>query len=350
MLLRLRILKTALVAAGLVLAIVPGALAQDKPAGVVTTVRGIATVARATHPEPRRLAVRDHVLVQDRIVTGDDSIVRILLGGKALVTVREHSELTITEAPATATIRLANGRIAVAVAKEKMQPGQAVEVWTPNAIAAIRGTIIVAEVAPPLAGAGPLDYRSTITVLRGVIELTHLDPATQRPVGASQSLGPRGRVEVTGAMGHRATTIAPEAAQDLADEFTPDAKAPAPAATAEIIGAQMQEAAAQADAMLQTGAGRGLAPAADARGDARDGARPSADLSGRLAPSAGTTLSPSSALTQPVTTGTGTTGGLLGSTVNQLGSTGNQLTTTTTSQLGSILNGSDRRGSNSGRR
>ncbi|HTI53037.1 MAG TPA: hypothetical protein VMC04_02320, partial [Verrucomicrobiae bacterium] len=54
--------------------------------GVVTTLAGNATVARAALPEPRPLRFKDDVFLRDRISTAERSIVRVLLGGKALVT------------------------------------------------------------------------------------------------------------------------------------------------------------------------------------------------------------------------------------------------------------------------
>src|SRR5258706_9546323 len=70
--------------------------AQGPRAGVVTTLRGTATVARTTATEPAPLKFKDDVFVRDRITTGDESVARILLGGKAVVTIRERSQLTIT--------------------------------------------------------------------------------------------------------------------------------------------------------------------------------------------------------------------------------------------------------------
>jgi hypothetical protein len=121
-------------------------LAQGSKAGVVTTLQGRATAARVALPQPVALKFKDDVFLNDRIVTGDRSIARLLLGGKALVTVRERSELTITEIPGRSTIELDSGKIAVAVARDRMQPGETIEVKTPNALAAVRGTVFVAEV------------------------------------------------------------------------------------------------------------------------------------------------------------------------------------------------------------
>ena len=122
------------------------ALAQASKAGVVTTLEGNVTVTSATLPQPRPLKFKDDVFVNDRVVTGDRSIARMLLGGRAVVTVRERSSLTITEVPGKSTISLHSGKIAVAVAREKVKSGDEIEVRTPNAVAGVRGTVFVAEV------------------------------------------------------------------------------------------------------------------------------------------------------------------------------------------------------------
>ena len=44
------------------------------------------------------------MFLRDRITTGGRSFVRVLLGGKATVTARERSVLTITEVPGVATV------------------------------------------------------------------------------------------------------------------------------------------------------------------------------------------------------------------------------------------------------
>ena len=76
----------------------PGiAAAQVQKAGVVTTLEGNVTAARSTAAQPVALRFKDDVFVNDRVVTGDRSLARLLLGGKAVVTVRERSALTITE-------------------------------------------------------------------------------------------------------------------------------------------------------------------------------------------------------------------------------------------------------------
>lgn len=193
-----------------------GAWAQQAPVGTVAMVVGAATVARGTAQQPVPLKLRDGVFLRDRIATGEQSFLRVLLGGKATVTAREHSILTITEMPAVSTIGLATGRIAVAVSKDRMQPGEAVEIRLPNAMAVIRGTVVIAEVFQTSAGT-----RGTFTILRGVVEVTRLDPASGQPVGASVTVGALERITVSGA-GALPTPdqITADAAASLYGQFT----------------------------------------------------------------------------------------------------------------------------------
>jgi hypothetical protein len=133
--------------------------AQVQPVGVVTTLTGRADVTRATLSQPLLLKFKDDVFERDRIATAEKSIVRVLLGGKAIVTVRELSVLTITEEPGRATIDLTSGKIAVAVAKQRMRPGETLDVRTPNVVAAVRGTVFVVEThhvgSSQASGSGP---------------------------------------------------------------------------------------------------------------------------------------------------------------------------------------------------
>jgi len=146
------------------------ASAQATKAGVVTTLEGNVTVSRVTLA-PQPLKFKDDVLVNDKVTTGDQSIARMLLGGKAVVTVRERSTLTITEVPGKATIDLDAGKIALAVAKDKMRPGESIEIRAANVVAGIRGTVVVAEVSSASAQVGGLvGPTGTLWVLQGQIE------------------------------------------------------------------------------------------------------------------------------------------------------------------------------------
>src|SRR2546422_1050223 len=115
------------------------ASAQAAKAGVVTTLEGNVNVTRVTLA-PQPLKFKDAVFVNDRVTTGDQSIARMLLGGNAVVTVRERSTLTITEVPGKTTIDLDAGKIALAVARDRMNAGESIEVRTANAVAGVGGT------------------------------------------------------------------------------------------------------------------------------------------------------------------------------------------------------------------
>jgi hypothetical protein len=174
----LLVLVAALIARG------PADAENGRRAGIVTALQGTVTVTRASLGTPRVLKFRDDVMLQDRIATGDQSVARILLGGKAVITVRERSVVTITESPKVSTVDVADGKIALAVAKERMRPGESIDVRTPNAVAGIRGTVVIAEVARRGA-----DTSTRFTLLTGVIEVLRLDRQRQ-PVGAAAILNP----------------------------------------------------------------------------------------------------------------------------------------------------------------
>jgi hypothetical protein len=175
------------------LALVPCAPAwaeTARPAGVVTALSGTATVTRASLGTPRALKFRDEVMLQDRIVTGEQSLARILLGGKAVITVRERSVVTITDSPRVSTVDVESGKVALAVAKERMRPGESIQLRTPNAVAGIRGTVVIAEVTRRGA-----DTSTRFTLLTGVIDVLRLD-AERRPIGAASILTPMQTISI----------------------------------------------------------------------------------------------------------------------------------------------------------
>src|SRR5262245_9004432 len=230
-----RLIAALLLTAAAAILLASSAMADER-VGVVPNIEGTATVARLTQPDAQPLQFKDAVFLRDRITTGERSFVRVLLGGKATVTARERSVLTITEVPGVATVQLGEGRISVAVSKALMKPGDVIEIKTPNAITAIRGTVVVAEVEP--AGSG---YRSTITILRGLVDVTRLDPMAS-PVGPAVKVAALQRVSVVGAGPvPQPTSITKEAAQGLASEFSMVPK-DVPAASVEPLNAAMREA------------------------------------------------------------------------------------------------------------
>ena len=165
----------------------PRAGAQAVRAGVLTTVEGRVTVARTAVREPVALKFRDDVFLEDRIATAEQSFARMLLGGKAVVTVRERSTFTVTEVPGLSTVALDAGKVGVAVARDRMRPGERLQIRTPNAIVAVRGTVFVVETRP-VAGGGPGDVETVVHVFRDVVEATAIDVATGLPIGAAVTL------------------------------------------------------------------------------------------------------------------------------------------------------------------
>jgi hypothetical protein len=123
------------------------ALAQAQSLGVVTAVTGVANLVRSGRQDAQSLQFKDAVFLKDLIRTGDKGLVRLLMGGKAVVTVREFTNLTITDDPGRPTIiEVTQGRVAVGVARARMKPGESIEIHTPNAIAGVRGTYLIVEV------------------------------------------------------------------------------------------------------------------------------------------------------------------------------------------------------------
>jgi len=166
------------------------ALAQQSPAGVVTTLHGLATVARTAVPQEVPLKFKDDVFYKDRISTKESSIVRVLLGGKALVTVRELSVLTITEEPGRATVDVESGKIALAVARKLMRPGEVIEIRTPNAVAAVRGTVVIVEVFRATAAAqlGPVAWTTIVSAVSDIVDVIAGGVSLEVPAGNSTNI------------------------------------------------------------------------------------------------------------------------------------------------------------------
>jgi hypothetical protein len=195
----------ALAASIFVIALSTPVAAETTGIGVVTTLSGQATVARLTLPQPLPLRFRDNVFADDRISTAERSIVRVLLGGKALVTVRELSSLTITEEVNRSTVTLNSGKIAVGVARQRMKPGETLEIRTTNAIAAVRGTVLVVEVV----GARP--PTTNVHVIHGLVDVW----PGNTPGGTPTQIGPLQSFIGTPGGSGQVRSLTPEAAQAL---------------------------------------------------------------------------------------------------------------------------------------
>jgi hypothetical protein len=129
-----------------------------KIAGQVVAVSGPVTVTRA-EVTPHQLKFRDNLYWRDVVEARRDGIARVLLGGKATVTVRELTRLELREEKRVEGVRyvadLVSGRIRASVARMLMQPGEQIEVWTFNTVASVRGTDFIVETVerPTQAGA-----------------------------------------------------------------------------------------------------------------------------------------------------------------------------------------------------
>jgi hypothetical protein len=230
--------------------------AQAVKAGVVTTLQGTATVARAATPQPEPLKFKDDVFLHDQIVTGERSTVRILLGGKAVVTIRERSVLTIHEAPSTSTIEISSGKIALAVAKDRMKPGESVQIKTPNAIAGVRGTVVIADVAAPVKAGGNVTAR--FTLLTGIVDVAQLDGPFGQPTGQAVLLHPLQTVEVVGHTPPGAVQAISQAqGRAIASDYKVTLPTPPPAANTEVTGRQIEMAVQHSAALTGARDGNG---------------------------------------------------------------------------------------------
>jgi hypothetical protein len=138
----LSVLRAALLTSA-ALALPTTAWSAEPQVGMVAMLLGTATVTRAALPAPVSLSFKDDVFLRDRITTAEKSAVRVLLGGKATVTARELSVLTITEVPATSTVSLAAGR--TAVASTGWKPARPSRSRRPNVVIAVRNFFVIAR-------------------------------------------------------------------------------------------------------------------------------------------------------------------------------------------------------------
>jgi hypothetical protein len=117
-----------------------------KPIGAIAALIGSGTITRAAETEPAPVAVRDPVLMRDKIQTAESSVIRVIMGGRITITIRERSIVTITDDPMRPRVDLESGRLAFKVHEGGLTAGQVGELRTPNAVTAIRGSLVVAHV------------------------------------------------------------------------------------------------------------------------------------------------------------------------------------------------------------
>jgi len=243
------------------LGLAASAAAQGTPDNVVTTLQGTAKVQRAavTDNASQDLRFKDLVYLRDRITTADQSLVRILMGGTAVVTVRERSSLTITETPGTgvSTIDMQSGKLALAVAKDRMRPGQRIDIKTPNAVAGVRGTIVITEVGSATdQGAG---VSTRFTLLSGVLEVALIDPSTGQPGATRFSLSPLQTLSITGFIPPQGPSdITPAQAQAAAADYRVNLKDAPRGTNAAVIEKLVEQASSAAAATSGIGDAGGI--------------------------------------------------------------------------------------------
>jgi hypothetical protein len=153
--------------------------------------------------------------------------------------------------PRRSIIDLASGRMSLAVAREKMMPGDSVEIRTSVAIAGVRGTVVIAEILP---GDGAAAAR--FTVLKGLVEVSGLDPATRQMLGAPTLLAARQTVLADRRGVAPPITISRQAAERLGAEFQTPPPPPPAEARAVATETHVQKAAEHARDLAATSGGR----------------------------------------------------------------------------------------------
>src|SRR5260370_27179021 len=111
----------------------------------------------------------------------------------------------ITEEANGSTVTLNSGKIAIGVARRRMKPGETLEIRTSNAIAAVRGTVLVVEVV----GATP--PTTNVHVIHGLVDvwLGNTPGGTPTQIGPLQSF-----ISTPGGSG-QVRSLTPEAAEAL---------------------------------------------------------------------------------------------------------------------------------------
>jgi hypothetical protein len=220
--------------------------AAGPAAGKVSTLIGQATVTRAPVATPAALKLADDVFVRDRLATAERSLLKVALGPRAVVTVRELSTLIITEQSGRSAVGIESGKLSFGLLPPAggpgAGPGQLYEIRTPNAVAAVRGTILIVETrrlpgpapdgGPPfhselsLLDGGPVDV-FTGTSGRGVLQTRQALSVIGNTIGAIRVLTPAAR------------------AAAMAGLTVPRPIGPIPPAARGTITSQQQQAAAQ---------------------------------------------------------------------------------------------------------
>ncbi len=124
--------------------------------GVVTGVRGEATVRHEAKPQPQAVKFKDEVFWLDTLNTGAQSGLRLLVLDQSVITLKEHSQLQLREESATASqprkksvINLLSGAARAVVEKEALKDTD-YEIRTSRAVAGIHGSDVVGVIGTAL--------------------------------------------------------------------------------------------------------------------------------------------------------------------------------------------------------
>ena len=145
---------------------------QLKGIGHVTALDGTVTVLRQGKFAPEPLTLQKPVFQEDIIATDRASKVRITLADATVISLGEQSRLELRQFSYDARQRRRSGRLALAlgffraILKEMTSPSS-VEVITPTAVAAIRGTDLMGEVTAD---------STAIVVLEGTVAVSNVRP------------------------------------------------------------------------------------------------------------------------------------------------------------------------------
>ena len=130
-----------------IFALVPtGARSQDRPAGEVVAVVGMASVVRTNARETLRKGTR--LAVGDRIVTGAGARVSVRLIGGATLIVGPRSEVRMRSADRWGRRRTVAMTVIFGIVRTVAPPTHrsALEIWTSTAIASVRHTVWIVSV------------------------------------------------------------------------------------------------------------------------------------------------------------------------------------------------------------
>ena len=117
--------------------------------------------------------------MRDRIETAQRSVIRVLMGGRVTITIRERSIVTITDDPMRTRVDLESGTLAFKVHEGGLRAGEVAELLTPNTITGIRGSLVVAEVSGSDSDVTVLEAHRPITIA----PRSNSTQTTQLPVG-----------------------------------------------------------------------------------------------------------------------------------------------------------------------